>query len=597
MTDGAGRSPQVRLLALFAVFVFGLGVVAGRLVLVQGLDSKRFAALGEDQRERKIVLGPQRGSIYDRDGAVLAMSMDMQTVFANPRFVPDAKAAAAALAPVLASDEASLEAKLSRKSGFVYLARKVDPEAARSAGALGIPGVDTVAEPKRFYPAGRLASHIVGFVGLDNEGLAGVEARYDRMLAGHPGEMLLERDPEGRPIPVGKSYLRPPTAGDDLYLTIDREIQYAAEVALTKAVELWGAKGGSAIVMRPRTGEILALANLPTFDPNDVRSSKPEDRKNRAVVDVYEPGSANKVITAAAAIESGVVRPTDVIRVPDSLKVGNKVFSDAHPHPALDLRFAEVIEQSSNIGTIKVALALGRDRLYEYLAKFGYGTRTGLEFPGEAAGILPKPDAWWKTSIGTIPIGQGVAVTPMQILSVYATIANDGVAVQPKLVAARVDTRGRRQATPPSAARRVIRSDTAKQVTAILLRVTEGEHGTGKAAAVPGYRVAGKTGTAQKPAADGRGYSGYIGSFIGFAPAGSPELAVAVILDEPTPIWGGVTAAPAFREIMQFSLRHLGIGPGPVLPPEGTPLPAPDRSGGAAPDPQRDRPVADGVAD
>lgn len=585
---------------MFTALCVGLIGVAARVVYIQTFQSNRFQSLAAVQRERRIVLPPQRGSIFDTDGSELAMSRDMKTVYANPRLVTDEKAAAAAIAPILGADPVAIEKKLSEDRGFIYLARKLDPAVAEQVLALKIPGVASVNESKRFYPSGQLAAHVIGFVGLDNSGLGGLEDRYDALLRGSPGELFMERDPSGRPIPAGKSFVRPPTSGDDLVLTIDREIQFMAESVLASSVQKWAAKGGTVIVMSPKTGAILAIANYPTFDPNRFNESQPEQRKNRALVDVYEPGSANKVITAAAALETGAIKPTDRIQVPDSLRVSNKVFHDAHPHPTLNLSFAEVIEQSSNIGTIKVALGMGRERMHEYLAKFGYGRPTGLDFPGESGGILPKPENWWNTSMGTIPIGQGVAVTALQIMSVYGTVANDGISVQPRLLSATIDSAGKRQPSPPAATRRVINSETAKQLTEILVRVTEGTHGTGKAAAIPGYQVAGKTGTAQKPRTDGQpGYAGYIGSFIGFAPAGDPALVVGVILDEPSPIWGGVTAGPAFKDIMQFSLRHLGIGPGPVLPLEGTPLPAPVRSGDArvAPDPSRGLPVTDGTAD
>lgn len=593
--------PKVRLAALFTTFAVATAGIATRLVWMQIVASGKFNALAADQRQRKILLPSQRGSIYDRNGSELAISMEMKTVFANPRFIADKVAAAGQIAGALGVERAQIEQKLQTDKGFVYLARKVEPEVAAKVTALGLPGVDVMPEPKRFYPSGSLASHVVGFVGSDSEGLGGLEDRYDEILRGVPGETLLERDPQGRTIPAGEGRTVPPVAGEDLILTIDKQIQYAAESALAKAVQSYSAKGGTIVVMRPDNGDILALANFPTFDPNDFRAAAPEARKNRALVDVYEPGSANKVITAAAVLEEGVVKPSDRMKVPDNMKLASKVFRDAHPHPVLDLSFAEVIQQSSNIGTIKVALGLGRTRLYEYLFRFGYGRPTGLDFPGEAAGILPKPDRWWDTSMGTIPIGQGVAVTPMQIMSVFATMANDGVAVQPRLLAAKVDAQGRREASPRSSSRRVVKPATAQAVTKILVGVTEGKDGTGTMAAIDGYQVAGKTGTAQKPLPGGGGYGGYVGSFIGYAPAGAPKLVVGVILDEPSPIWGGVTAAPTFKEVMGFSLRYLGIGPGPVLPSEGTPLPAPGRSGGTAPsvapDVSRPAPATDGTAD
>jgi cell division protein FtsI (penicillin-binding protein 3) len=580
--------PGLRLLTVLVVFLAGSGIVGGRLVQVQGVDSRRFAALAADQRERRFVLPPQRGSILDRDGGELAMSVDMQTVVANPRFVPDRAAAARALAGALGSTEAAVKAKLDKPGGFVYLARKVDAAVAQRVRDLKVPGVETFMESKRVYPAGRLASHVVGFAGLDNEGLEGLERQYDGRLRGQAGELLIERDPTGRSIPSGRHHQTPPRRGESVELTIDREIQYQAQVALAGAVEQWDAKGGSIIVLDPRNGDVFAIANLPDFDPNDVSKTTRAERSNRAVVDVYEPGSASKVVTAAAALEQGVVRPSDVIEVPDTFKVANKVFHDAHEHRTLNLTFADVIEQSSNVGTIKVALELGKERLHSYLQKFGYGRASGIGFPGESAGILPKPEKWWATSIGTVAIGQGVAVTPLQIASVYAAIANGGVAVPPRLVRATIDPDGRRREVAGVEHRRVIGADTAKELTGILVRVTEGRHGTARSAAVPGYQVAGKTGTAQKVRRQGRGYEGYVGSFIGFAPAGDPRLVVAVVLDDPRPIWGGVTAAPAFKEVMQFSLRRLGIGPGPVLPAdggEGSPLPAPDRSGDVAPNP------------
>ncbi|MGH2627485.1 MAG: peptidoglycan D,D-transpeptidase FtsI family protein, partial [Anaerolineales bacterium] len=320
--------PGLRLLCVFFAFLAASVVIGGRLVFVQGMGSDRFAALAADQRERRFVQAPQRGSILDRYGAELALSVDTQTVVANPRFVPDPAAAAGSLAPVLGANPRTLAAKLSRKAGFVYLARKIDGAKAEQVRALRIPGVEVFAEAKRVYPAGRLASHVVGFAGMDNEGLEGLERHYDAPLRGRPGELLMERDPSGRSIPMGKYHFKPPVPGDDLVLTIDREIQYEAEKALADALQAYHAQGGSIIVLVPTTGEILALANLPDYDPNRPGDSAASNRKNRALVDVYEPGSANKVITAAAAIETGVIRPDDVVRVPDKFKLSTKTFHD-----------------------------------------------------------------------------------------------------------------------------------------------------------------------------------------------------------------------------------------------------------------------------
>jgi cell division protein FtsI (penicillin-binding protein 3) len=580
--------PKLRLVLVMIGLGAGMASIAGRLVWVQGLASSRYAQLAAEQRLRHLELPPQRGSIYDRNGNELAMSMDVKTVFANPRFVTDPAAAAAALAPVLDQKPSTLGKKLKHDSGFVYLARKVHPDVAEKVDKLDITGVDTVNESKRFYPGGTLASHIVGFVGIDNQGLGGLEHHFDELLRGKPGEVLMERDPQGRPIPSGESRFVAPTAGADVVLTIDREMQFAAQTTLRRTVERWGAKGGTAIVMRPGNGEILALANYPTFDPNSPTKSPEGARRNRAVTDVYEPGSTSKVITAAAALETNVVRPADVINVPDRIGLNGEVYHDHNTHPPVDLTFTQVIQQSSNVGTIKVAMNLGPERLHDYMSRFGYGSVTGLEFPGEAAGLLPRVEEWWDSSLPTLAIGQGVAVTPMQIVGVFATLANQGVSVDPKLVMSTIDSSGNEEPVAEKETKRVIKAATAETLTKLLVGVTE--IGTGRNALIPGYQVAGKTGSAEKVVEGQPGYSGYVSSFIGFAPAGDPRLVVGVVLDDPRPIWGGVTAAPAFREIMQFGLRHLGIGPGPVLQPEGAPLPAPVQSGGVPP------PSTDGVA-
>jgi len=575
----------VRLISVLVAFWLSLGVMTGRLFWLQVMGKERFTALAAVQRERKAVLPAPRGSIIDRNGADLAISIEMSTIHANPRFIADVSATASLLSPIIGVDQTTIEEKLRRDSGFVYLARKIEPALGVKVKALQIPGIGVVAESKRVYPSGQLASHVVGFAGFENAGLAGLEGRYDKPLAGQAGYRLSEIDTQGRPIPAGKSLGRRPVAGSDLRLTIDKQIQFVAEMELAKGIQAWGAKGGTVIVANPKTGEILAMANLPTFDPNDVKSSTAADRRNRGLIDIYEPGSANKVITAAAALESGTIRPTDTMRVTDNLKIGTTVFNDAHSHPVWDITFAEVMQRSSNVGVIKVAQQVGKERLYEYLTKFGYGKPTALGFPGEGAGIVPKPNTWSSSSLPTIAIGQGVAVTAMQIMQVYGTVANGGVAVAPRLVLN----------DGASQTHRVISPTTARQLAEILIGVTEDKYGSGRAAAIEGYQVAGKTGTAQKPRTDAAGYSGYIGSFIGFAPAGDPKLVVGVILDEPTPIWGGVTAAPIFREVMKFALRRLGIGPGLVLPREGTPLPTPDRSGDAAN--LKDAAVRSGVPD
>ena len=595
-----GFRPRARLIALLVCLLASFVLVAGRLVWVQGVDSSHFVALASVQRDRTVTLPARRGAIVDRNGNPLAMSIDARTLIADPRLIVSPAATAQALAPLLGVAATDLEPRLAANSSFAYLARRIDPQLAASVVALGIPGIQAITEPKRVYPDGRLGAHVVGFVGSESQGLSGLEASFNSILAGRPGQMAMQADPQGQVIVSAKSQVTPPAAGDDVVLTLDQDIQYEAETVLAQAVQSYSARGGSIIVMRPSTGEILGLANLPTFDPANFATSTASDRTDRVVSDVYEPGSASKVITAAAALESGAVSPQEVMSVPDSLHLANATFHDAEPHGVLSLTLPQILEQSSNVGTIQVAVRVGKDRLYSYLQKFGYGRATGVGLPGESPGLLPDLKSWSPTQLPTAAIGQGVAVTPMQMMSVYSTVSNGGVLVAPKIVEGRRDASGGLKPAAHTPSHRVIRADTAKTLTSMLLEVVGGSTGTGGAAAIPGYQVAGKTGTAEKPNPNGGGYSGYTASFIGFAPAGDPQLAVGVVLDEPTPIWGGSTAAPTFKTVMQFALQRLGIGPGPALPTGGTPLPGPARSGGAngyQPPTPTATPMAPGVAE
>ena len=591
--------------------ISSLGVVAGRLVWVQGVNSQHFVALASGQRDRTVALPALRGSIVDRNGNPLAMSVDAKTLIANPKLIVSPQDTAATLAPLLNVAPADLAASLSNGTSFAYVARRIDPQVAANVLALRIPGIEAITEPLRVYPDGQLASHVIGFTGTDAQGLAGLESTYNSVLSGKAGSMTMQTDPQGRVIVSAKSQTTAPVPGNEVVLTLDQNIQYEAEAALAQAVQTYSAKGGTIVVMRPSTGELLGLANFPTYDPNAYPTSTVASRVDRAVQDVYEPGSASKVITAAAALESGAVTPDEVMTVPDSLHLAGATFHDAEPHKVLNLTLPQILEQSSNVGTIQVALKVGKDRLYSYLQKFGYGKATGVGLPGESSGILPASKTWSATQLPTAAIGQGLAVTAMQMMSVYSTVANGGVWVQPRIVAGHRDAAGKLTPAPAPVSRRVIRPETAQTLTSMLLEVVGGSTGTGAAAAVPGYQVAGKTGTAQKPLAGGYSGSGYTASFIGFAPAANPQIAVGVVLDEPTPIWGGSTAAPTFKIVMQNALQRLGIGPGPVLPvggtPQpsglpagGTPLPGPARSGGVTgyqPPSATAVPVAPGVAE
>lgn len=552
------RSPK-RLIAMFCIFTLAFLAMASRLFVLQIVDGPRYAKLAVAQRDRVIEFPARRGAILDREGEPLAISIDLHTVWTDPQHVADAASEAAKVAPILNVDRAELQQKLSCECRFQYLARQVGPKVAQSVKELDLPGIYLEAEPKRYYPGRRLAAHTLGFVDIDGQGLEGIESQYDDILTGHPGSMTLEQDPAGRPLPQAEFTYERPKPGRSLLLTLDKELQYFTQATLAQATEQYHAEAGTAIVMQPETGEILALANVPDFDPNRAGTFSDIERRNRAVTDVYEPGSAYKIVTASAALEEGVVTPRSTFVVPDSYAYSDRVFNDSHPHPTEKMTVSEIIEQSSNVGTIQVGLQLGGRQLDRYVRKFGFGTKTGLDFPGESPGIVLDRSDWTGPTIATIPIGQGIAVTPLQMAAAYATIANNGKWIEPKLLAATMGGNGRAEASPPAATRRVVSRSTATKMTKILTRVTE--KGTGIEAQIPGYSVAGKTGTAQKPLETGGYGNSYVGSFAGFAPADRPAIVVIVILDDPSPIWGGSTAAPTFRTITQFALRHLGISP------------------------------------
>lgn len=533
-----------------------------RLFVVQIVEAPDYAKLAAAQRHKVVEFPARRGSILDRDGRPLAISVDLQTVFVDPTLIDKPKATAERLSDVLGVDPQALEEVVrgsSPGSRFEYVARRVQPAVAREIKALNLAGVFMKAEAKRVYPNGSLASHILGFVNIDGEPQEGVEVQYDDILEGRPGRMTLEEDPGGRPLPQAEFSYQPPRPGDSLLLTIDKDIQYFTEVTLADAVKRYRASGGTAIVMRPATGEILALANFPQFDPSVPGESPASARRNRALTDVYEPGSVYKIVTVAAALEERVVKPSTTFVVPPQMQVADRVIHDSHSHPTETMAVREIIRQSSNVGTVMIGQALGGEKLDAYVRKFGFGSPTGLDFPGESPGIVLPLESWSGSSIANIPIGQGVAVTPIQMLAAFATIANGGEWVEPKLLYGTVDSNGDVRSSPPST-RRIVSRRVARHMTEMLASVVA--DGTGVEAQIPGYRVAGKTGTAQKPLPGGGGYGDeYVASFGGYAPLKRPQVAVLVVLDDPDPIWGGLTAAPTFEVIMGHALRELGVAP------------------------------------
>ncbi len=552
------RPPANRLLVLLVTMLFALAGVVVRLAVLQVQDSDELHALGAEQRMRTQVLEASRGQILDRNGTPLAMTLEARDVYANPSLVTDPVGEARVLAAALDLKERQVRELLMSDGTFVYVKRQVDREVAGALAERSLPGIGFLPVMKRYYPAGPLASQVLGFVGVDGDGLSGLELQYETLLEGIPGERTVEVSAQGQQIAGGLETVSEPVAGGHLVLTIDRQIQFQAQQYLRMAVKENHAKGGTLIVMDPVTGDIYAMASYPWFDPNDFTAYPRRTWHNRAVTDTWEPGSVNKIITAAAAIETRAVSLTERFDVPATRKVGGFVIHDAHPHPITSMTLGDIIVNSSNIGSSLIADRVGNDALASYFARFGYGERTGVGFPGEAAGIVPQLGGWTDITRATASFGAGVAVTPLQMASVYATIANGGVLVQPRLVKGTV-VEGVHRDADPSTSHRVLRSETARVLTQMLAHVVE--EGTGENAQIAGYQVAGKTGTAKKLDENGNYTNRYVASFIGFLPASRPRVVVAAILDEPRTVYGGVAAAPLFQEVARYAIQRLGIEP------------------------------------
>lgn len=558
------RKPQrstryVFLLALFVAMLIGVGA---RLVYLQLVAGPAYAAMAYDQRNREMDVPARRGSIYDREGEPLAVSMEARDVYAVPALVVDKEGAAEAIADILGGDSREYLTKLNKDASFVYLARKVEVERADAVKRLDLAGIGFQDDARRVYPSNELACQVLGFVGIDDIGLSGLEKYYDETLAGTPGKTIAEKGPGGIPIPGGVSVQEDAVDGQNIVLTIDKDIQYQAHVELQAAVEKWGAKGGSVIVMDPETGGILAMASTPTFDPNDFASADESAFRNRPVVDVYEPGSTIKSLTAAAVIEEGMYEPDSMFDLPSTLKIGGRTIHESHPRARVDWSLTEIVTNSSNVGAVKLGLALGEDKLYEYFAKFGLTEKTGIDYPGEAKGWLPPTSQWSASSIGNIPFGQGVSVTPLQLARSLTAIATDGQLATPHFLDSLPDSPDTTLVWPRT---RAISAETATKMREVMAAVVY--EGTGSEAAVEGYTVAGKTGTAQKVRTDGKaGYAAgkYVASFSGFLPVESPAVLIIVTIDEPSnSIYGGTVAAPTFSKLGAYCMEHLKIPPTP----------------------------------
>jgi cell division protein FtsI (penicillin-binding protein 3) len=543
---------RIRLLA--AVFALVFAIALARAGWLQAIRAHALDKLATSQHRETVDVAAHRGTIYDRHGYELALGSPAITVYANPRQIRDPRSVAVVAGRELGLDPDKLYPLLADHSrGFVYVARQADPEKARALEQKGIVGLGFSPEEKRIYPQGRVGASIVGYAGTDNAGLAGLELSLDDVLSGRTGEKTIVKDPFGRTLKVVDS--KAVTEGRDVYLTVDRTIQGQVERVLADTVERWSAKSASAVVLDPRTGGVLALAVAPGYNAN-AYPEVPDDRKrNRAVTDTYEPGSTFKIVTISGALETGLVTPKTKYTLPYEIQVADRTIHDAEERGTETMTVDQILARSSNVGVVTIAEALGKERISEWIHRFGFGRRTGIEFPGETKGIVLPPDRWSGSTIGNVPIGQGIAVTPLQMVAAYGAIANHGVWVQPHLVER---IAGHPKVEPER--RRIMSIQTAREMRRMLREVVE--EGSGTAAQVPGYRIAGKTGTAAKP--EGGGYSDYryVASFVGYVPARDPRLVILVTVDEPRgAIWGGVVAAPAFAEIAKFGLQYLEVPP------------------------------------
>lgn len=564
---------DLRLLSLALVFILAWAAIGYRLFQVQVVDAAQYLAAGLAQRLDIEELAPQRGVIYDREGRELAISINSTSVYANPTQIVDPLTTATVLGGMLDVDIERLLAEFQSDKTFVFVARQLEWEQAAEVEALGLPGIHSVEEPKRVYPSGTMAAHVVGFVDIDSNGIEGLESQYDELLTGVPGRVLAEKDPGGRVIPSGRYEVDPAVAGFDLVTTIDQEVQFAAEVACTEALARTQATRCTVIVLDPHTFEVLAMAIIPTFDPAD-RSAVDASTgilSNASLRDVFEPGSTQKLVTVAAALEEGVVDPNTQYLVPDRIEVVDDAcdsdedeiegcFEDFTRHDDRIMAVKDCVRVSSNVCTIMIQQDLGAERLEDYLFSFGYGRATGIDFPGEASGNINLPHGC-PTCPASAAIGYSISVTALQMAAVYATVANDGVWIQPRLVSEIVDGDGRRQRVE-AASHRVLSSETARLMRLMLKAVVD--DGTGTLAAISGYAVGGKTGTSRKYDYLAGAYTeDVVVSFIGMAPIEAPTLVVAVVVDAPqVGDTGGGVAAPIFAEVMERALHQMGVGPG-----------------------------------
>ncbi len=559
-----------RTLFVAAFVAFWMLGISARLVYLQVSKHEKLVARAHKQQQDAIETSPTRGLLLDRQERELARTIDTISVFVAPdefdknedRAIEEVGCTAGILSSVLNLDQRTLvnqilEAKEGGKR-FVWIARRIAPDQARVLEKMDLAGLHTRKEPKRFYPNGSLAANVLGYVGLDGNGLGGIEQVYNQKITGESGKLFIEKDSRGRAYESTEIPGRP---GQTVILTIDQSIQYQTEVALTAAIQQSGAKAGTAIVLDPHSGEILALANSPTFDPNDVGAAKPVARANWALQNIYEPGSTFKIVAFSAAIEKRLAKPDDHIDCQmGSITVAKRLIHDHHPFGSLTI--ADALAKSSNVAAIKLGLRVGDPTMYEYITRFGFGSRTGIELPGETAGLVRPLNRWLPSSIGSVAIGQEVGVTPLQMVAAFGVLANDGLRVAPHLIREIRNASGVVAYRPTPEESRVISKETAGTLRGMLEGVTL--KGTAKKAQLDGYTAAGKTGTAQKIDAKTKTYSKtkFVASFVGFAPVNNPAVVIIIVIDEPGGSYhGGDVAAPVFRQIAEQILPGMGVIP------------------------------------
>jgi cell division protein FtsI/penicillin-binding protein 2 len=550
------RQANRRIRLLLATFVLVFAGTLARAVWLQGVHAAALGRMAERQHHETVVIPAGRGTIFDDTGVQLAIGEQTTTVYADPRQVVNARAIAIAAHKLLGVDSNTLYPQLlNKRTSFVYIERFADPKAATLFLDRHFTGVNAYPEERRAYPQRSVAAQVVGYAGTDNKGLAGLEVQYDKQLSGKPGKQTIVRDPFGRAIDVVSS--TPEREGRSIVTTLDHTIQANAESVLRQTVARWHAKSATAVVIDPTTGAVLAMAQAPGYDANNANRVPFALQRNRAITDTFEPGSTFKLVTVTGALSTGLVTPDTKFVLPYSIPVADRTVHDAEPRGTETLSVAQILSHSSNVGAVTIAERLGAPALMDWIQKFGFGQQTGIDFPGESPGQVLPLDKWSGSTIGNVPIGQGIAVTPIQLASAYAAIANGGIWMQPHLV-----ERVGGSSAPKLTHRRIVSPAVDASLKSMLTGVVDEHGGTGNAAAIPGYTVAGKTGTAQKPGPNGYTTGKYVASFVGMVPVAHPRLVILVTVDEPTTaIFGGVVAAPAFAQIATFDLQYLAVPP------------------------------------